>query len=303
MMSKKSKIIFPIVWVILGVIWAFAFFAFRANYVEIFPKTPYEVYAPSDEALGGGSSAQLAVVDTAIYASINIRSGVAYPYAGIGFNLMSVNKRPAGFFDFSKYDSIVVVTSVDRMRYVQLRIWNDDPVYSKKGNPFSYRPLNYSFSATFDEVEAKAALRDFKVPDWWLAAQGLDKDDGLTFFHRGVFLEVVNGEGILRGIPDSIMLKSIRLWGVNRDFEKGMFFALGLWVVALIAFVVVLVRKKPESAELVKRMEKAAKLLKTTDRSIAEIAITIGEKSPSSFERHFCKIYKQKPLEYRRKNA
>jgi transcriptional regulator GlxA family with amidase domain len=49
-------------------------------------------------------------------------------------------------------------------------------------------------------------------------------------------------------------------------------------------------------------MEKAAHLLKTTDKSLAEIALEVGEKKVSRLERNFCKAYGLKPLEYRRKN-
>ena len=49
------------------------------------------------------------------------------------------------------------------------------------------------------------------------------------------------------------------------------------------------------------QMEKVARLLKTTDKSLAEIAIDVGEKKVSCLERNFRKVYKLTPLEYRRK--
>ena len=49
-------------------------------------------------------------------------------------------------------------------------------------------------------------------------------------------------------------------------------------------------------------MEKVARLLKSTDKSLAEIALEVGEKKVSRLERNFRKVYRLSPLEYRRKN-
>ena len=64
-------------------------------------------------------------------------------------------------------------------------------------------------------------------------------------------------------------------------------------------------RKKKDEKEKStrKQMAEAAKLLRTTDRSIAEIAIAVGEKNVSAFERKFRKEFGKKPLAYRRENA
>lgn len=303
MMCRKSKVAFLLVWGCLALLWVLFLASFRYVSATIYPEHAFEIYPLTDAAVGGSSTCNLEMSDTTISADINIRSGVAYPYAGIGFNLMSVNKRPAGYFDFSKYDSIAFTTSVGRMKSVTLRIWNDDPIYSRKGEYLSYRPLVFSAPASFKAEEVKLAISQMKVPEWWLAAQGLDEDDGLTFFHRGALLEVLNGDGILRGIPDNIELKSVRLWGENHDFVKAMYFAAVLWIGGLVCFLILSFKKKPDVDALKKTMDQAAKLLRESDRSIAEIALAIGEKSPSAFEKHFQKIFKMKPLEYRRKNA
>ena len=58
---------------------------------------------------------------------------------------------------------------------------------------------------------------------------------------------------------------------------------------------------KKQREELKLRMEKAAKLLKESDRSIAEIAIAVGAKNSGLFEKEFVCVYGIKPLEYRNK--
>lgn len=181
----------------------------------IFPTETYEVYAMNDSVAGGFSTSEVQMAkDGAVTAYVNIRSGKAYSYAGIGVNLLSVNHRPAvGFFDFDQFDSVEVDVKAGRMQTVEVRILNNDPVYSKPGIMLSYRPKTKIIPAN---AVTKFALADLMTPEWWLAAQGLDKDDYLSHFDRGVILAVVNGEKVMRGIPDMIELRSVRLWRGNK---------------------------------------------------------------------------------------
>jgi hypothetical protein len=74
--------------------------------------------------------------------------------------------------------------------------------------------------------------------------------------------EVFNGEGALRGIPDDIELKSIRLWGENRDFQKGMFFALAAMILLLGAFLYMAFRKPRDAAAFESQMKEAAQIIR-----------------------------------------
>ena len=111
------------------------------------------------------------------------------------------------------------------------------------------------------------------------------------------------------GIPDEIDVRSIRLWGENRTFKALMFVALAVIVLAYAGFISLTVRnskgqvesREKKYNELKSRMGQAAKLLKESDRSIAEIAIAVGEKSSGAFEKDFVRVYGVKPLEYRTK--
>ena len=152
-------------------------------------------------------------------------------------------------------------------------------------------------------------MLDFKVPEWWLAMQGLDKDDGLRYMNRGMFFEITNGEGTMLGIPDEIVVRSIRLCGENRTFKALMCVLLVVLVLVYVGYVSLAVRNSEgrvakrlkQREELKLRMEKAAKLLKESDRSIAEIAIAVGAKNSGVFEKEFVCVYNVKPLEYRNK--
>ncbi|MCQ2125025.1 MAG: hypothetical protein MJZ25_12665 [Fibrobacter sp.] len=222
---------------ILASLWVAAFFSFHSNELTIFPSNVYEVYALTDRDLGGFSVCDLKQTDSVITADVNIHSGMAYPYAGIGFNLMSVNKRPsADFFDFSRFDSIEVLVETGRMRNVTTRMLNNDPVYSKDNLYASYRPLQKSTAVGKGVVAL--SLQDLNVPDRWFADRGLDKDDGMKYLQRGVMLEVSSGEGTMLGIPDEIKLRGVRLWGENHSFVTVMYVVLGLmlllWIASLI---------------------------------------------------------------------
>lgn len=301
MKKRRNKVVGIVFFVLAAVIWGFLFNAFRENSFTLFPAGGYGVYSLTDSIAGGYSTVDLTQGENSIAAKINIRSGKAYPYAGIGFNMMARENRPVGHFDLSRYDSLAVVAVAGRMRSISLRVMTDDPVYSRAGAYLTYRPLEVQIPVEKTFSEQKVSLASFKTREWWLAERGMEQDDGLTYFYRTALLEVFNGEGSLRGIPDEIELRSIRMWGENRDFKKGMYFALGLYVLLLVGFAVLAFRKPKDKDELKSRMDQAARLLKTTDKSLAEIAIEVGEKSQSRLERNFKKFYGEKPLAYRRK--
>ncbi len=293
--------------VVLLAAWAFVFCLFARNECTLYPGNTFQVYALTDAEVGGFSNSELTLGDSEIVARVNIRSGVAYAYAGIGLNLLSVNNRPAGdFFDFSKYDSLALEVETDRMPKVSIRMMNSDPVYSKAGAYLSYRPLVASVAV--GKGLPGIALSDFNVPEWWLAGQGLDKDDGLRYTQRGVLLEIFNGEGTLRGIPDQITLRSIRLWGENRTFKAIMYVVLAISALVYVGVVSLAVRNSKDRIQtrekkldgLKSRMEKAAKLLMESDRSLAEVAIEVGCKNAAELEKNFIRRFGVKPLDYRK---
>lgn len=228
---------------LLLVLWVVLLSAFRENELTLFPSSTYEIYPLTDNDMGGFSTSELTVGDSVISAAVNIRSGMAYPYAGIGFYLMSVNNRPsANFFDFSKFDSMEVSVETERMRKVSVRVLNNDPVYSKDNMYVSYRPVQKSFAVGYGVIAL--SMQDLSVPDRWFAVHGLDKDDGMKYFQRGVMLEVTNGEGTMLGIPDEIRLKGVRLWGENHGFVKVMYALLACLVLLWIISVIYLRRRK-----------------------------------------------------------
>jgi hypothetical protein len=292
--------------VVLIAVWVALFVTFRSTEQVLFPGGTYQVYPVTDSTVGGFSTVELSQSDSVISARVNIRSGMAYPYAGMGVNLLSIHNRPAsGYFDFSDYDSLIIDAETDRMRKIGVKILNDDPVYSQKNDYRSFRPMVSQVQVRKNGVAV--SMLDFKVPEWWLAMQGLEKDDGLRYMNRGMLFEITNGEGTMLGIPDEITVRSIKLWGENRTFKALMYVALAV-IAAVYAGVVALavrgsersVKKREEKEENLKsRMASAAKLLRESDRSVAEIAIAIGAGSPSSFEKDFVRIYGVKPLDYR----
>ena len=310
----KNIAIATAAFVVVLVVWLVLFVKFSASEQVLFPGGTFQVYAVSDANVGGFSTVELSNQDSVISARVNIRSGMAYPYAGVGINLLSVNNRPAkGFFDFSDFDSLVIDVETGRMRRVGIKILNDDPVYSKKNVYQSYRPMVAQAPVQIrgKVSSASVSMMDFKVPEWWLAMQGLDEDDGLRYMNRGMFFEICNGEGTMLGIPDDIVIRSIKLWGENRTFKALMYVALFVVVLAYAGVVSLVVRnskgrvakRQKNQEDLKSRMDKAAGILKNTDKSIAEVALAVGEKNSGAFEKNFAKVYGVKPLEYRKKNG
>jgi hypothetical protein len=184
-------------------------------------------------------------------------------------------------------------------------------VYSKKNVYQSYRPMVAQAPVIIrDRVSrASVSMLDFKVPEWWLAMQGLEEDDGLRYMNRGMLFEITNGEGTMLGIPDDIVVRTIKLWGENRTFKALMIVALVVLLLIYAGFVSLTIRnsagcvasREKKLNELKSRMGNAVKLLKESDRSIAEVALAVGEKNSAAFEKDFAKIYGVKPLEYRTK--
>ena len=104
-MQKRNKILGFALFAVAFATWGVLFSAFKGSSLTLFPNCGYEIYALTDETAGGFSTSDISIGDSAISAQINIRSGKAYPYAGIGFNLTSLNSRPIGPFDFSRFDT------------------------------------------------------------------------------------------------------------------------------------------------------------------------------------------------------
>lgn len=302
----KKQIIAASLFIFLTAVWAVVFIAFKSEQVTLFPNPVHEIYAVTDANFGGVSTSEIMVNDSQIVSQVNVRSGVAYAHGGVGFNLKSVKNLPADFFDFSKYDSLFVKVETNRMKNIAVKILNNDKVYSVENNPLSLRPLKTQFAVSSNV--AAIPLSHFKVEEWWLALVGLEKDDGMRYMERGNFLEVINGDGTLRGIPDEILIKNISLYGVNSTFKILMYFALGILILVYAGFVYrsfynsknQLLKKEKSLETLKSKMKLAAELLKNTDKSVAEIAIEIGEKSASDFEKNFKNIYKKNPLEFRK---
>jgi AraC-like DNA-binding protein len=57
--------------------------------------------------------------------------------------------------------------------------------------------------------------------------------------------------------------------------------------------------ESPHQYLLTRRLERAASLLRTTDRSVADICVTVGLRSVGSFTTSFGRVYGQSPAAYR----
>lgn len=245
-MRTRTKVIAFVAFAAAFAAWTFAFVSFRHSELSVFPQSHFEFYGLTDKAQGGSSTADLSVSDSTLDVEVNVRSGVAFPAVGIEFNLRSIDNRPTGLFDLSKFDSLEITFSTRRMHSVSLRVLTEDPVYSRSGRE-SLRVLTQDVQAGRAKAAVKVAVSAFRTAPWWLSAMGLEEDDGLTYLHRSAYLEIVGGSGVMRGIPDEISVSGIRLWGENRDFEKGMIAGAAFLALLLVAFIIYIrkCREKP----------------------------------------------------------
>ena len=215
--------------------------------MELFPERTFEVFPLNDSAVGGFSTSEVQLTDTLLTSSVVIHSGKAFTYAGVGFNLKSVDKRPAGVFDLTKFDSMEVRVASKRMNSMKLRILTDDPVYTRNGDYANLRVLEkeipsapYLLMGGSKErfAVSKISLSEFRVPEWWLSQQGLEEDDGKTYLNRAAFFEIVSGASTLRGIPDEMEIRYVRLWGDNAAQKKILLVVLGAILLGLVLFLV-----------------------------------------------------------------
>ena len=139
----KKIVLASVALVVLVAVWIALFVTFRSTEQVLFPGGSYQVYPVTDSTVGGFSTVELSQSDSVISARVNIRSGMAYPYAGMGVNLLSVNNRPAsGFFDFSDYDSLVIDAETNRMRKIGVKITRrKDEVHIRKPVLCLLRPV------------------------------------------------------------------------------------------------------------------------------------------------------------------
>ena len=243
---KKMKWWGVPVFLALLVVWGFFYYRSGEAALELFPARTFEIFPLNDSAVGGFSTSEVQVTDTLLTSSVTIRLGKAFSYAGVGFNLKSMDKRPVGLLDLTKYDSIEVRVASKRMKSMNVRILTDDPVYSRNGDYATLRVLEkqipsspYLLMGGPKErfAVSKFSLSEFRVPEWWFSQQGLEKDDGKTYLNRASFFEIVSGGSTLRGIPDDMEIRYVRIWGNNAEQKKILYASLVVILLGLVLFV------------------------------------------------------------------
>ena len=214
--------------------------------IELFPQKTFEVFPLNDSAVGGFSTSEVQVTDTLLTASVNIHSGKAFTYAGVGFKLKSLDKRLEPF-DLTKFDSLEVRVASKRMNSMKLRVLTEDPVYTRKGDYATYRVLEkdipsapYLLMGGTKErfAVSKLAVSEFRVPEWWLSSVGLEKDDGKTYLNSAKFFEIVSGSSTLRGIPDEMEIRYVRLWSDKMPQKKELYMYLTFILIGFVLFLI-----------------------------------------------------------------
>jgi len=243
-MDRIGKWVVVLVYSILLLGWWFEYSKCGDADVELFPQKTFDYFPLNDSAVGGFSTSEVQVTDSLLTASVTIHSGKAFTYAGIGFKLKSLDKRLEPL-DLTKFDSLEIHVASKRMNSMKLRILTDDPKYSRRGVYSTFRVLEkdipsspYLLMGASKERFAisKFALSEFRVPEWWLSSVGLEEDDGMTHLDRAKFFEIVSGGSTLRGIPDEMEIRYVRLWSDNGAQKRTLYYYLGFILFGLVLF-------------------------------------------------------------------
>ena len=224
-MSKNIKlsILYVLCIIALVTIWSL----FHSKQLEIFPSNSFPksvIYSYGDESDGGSSTASFTKNDSSLILSLLVRSGIAYPYAGMGIDLISDTQKLSGqFIDFSSFDSLSITLRTKYMKQVQVKLITHDPNLTRLEDPMSARYLLQVIPSDRSYQNIHVPISSFSIPEWWFERNGFKAPDQLKYLERGIKIDISSGSGTMLGIPDEIEIKKIQLFGENHFINKLVF--------------------------------------------------------------------------------
>lgn len=202
-------------------------FFFHSKQVDIYPSDSFPnsvIYSYGDQDDGGTSTASLSKGDSSITLSLLVRSGIAYPYAGMGIDLISDTEKLSGhFIDFSSYDSLSITLRTKYMKQVQVKLITHDPNLTRLEDPMSARYLLQVIPSDRSYQNIHVPISSFSIPEWWFERNGFKAPDQLKYLERGIKIDISSGSGTMLGITDEIEIKKIQLFGENHFINKLVF--------------------------------------------------------------------------------
>lgn len=233
-MSKNIKlsILYVLCIIALVTIWSL----FHSKQLEIFPSNSFPksvIYSYGDESDGGSSTASFTKNDSSLILSLLVRSGIAYPYAGMGIDLISDTQKLSGqFIDFSSFDSLSITLRTKYMKQVQVKLITHDPNLTRLEDPMSARYLLQVIPSDRSYQNIHIPISSFSIPEWWFERNGFKAPDQLKYLERGIKIDISSGSGTMLGIADEIEIKKITLFGSNHFLNK-MILSLAIIITAL----------------------------------------------------------------------
>ncbi|HPW94061.1 MAG TPA: AraC family transcriptional regulator [Fibrobacteraceae bacterium] len=233
-MSKNIKlsILYVLCIIALVTIWSL----FHSKQLEIFPSNSFPksvIYSYGDESDGGFSTASFTKNDSSLILSLLVRSGIAYPYAGMGIDLISDTQKLSGqFIDFSSFDSLSITLRTKYMKQVQVKLITHDPNLTRLEDPMSARYLLQVIPSDRSYQNIHIPISSFSIPEWWFERNGFKAPDQLKYLERGIKIDISSGSGTMLGIADEIEIKKITLFGSNHFLNK-MILSLAIIITAL----------------------------------------------------------------------
>ena len=277
-------------------------FLFKEKSTLFFPESSYPLFTRCDKEESGNSEVDLQKTDSLLSVPFRLRSGAVSPYAGISFYL-----NPPGallrknFFDFSEYDSLKIRAKTERMPKLTIRFSVFDPLYTNLENPISVRPVEKVIEVERQFKTITIPVSDFRVPLKWFSLMGIENPDAFSYLNQGMRLEVLTAHGAMLGISDAFDISHLELKGKNYTLFKILGCIAIFWTLLFILFL--FTSKKELSAQEISQIEKAKRLLETSNYSAAEIAIKVGFKNTKTYQKIFKQVVKISETEWRKSHG
>jgi AraC-like DNA-binding protein len=162
-----------------------------------------------------------------------LKSGFAYPYAGINILLRDSN---GVFFDCSRFDALNIRIASSQLSDCKLYLRVFDAKVSKSNDPLSERYLKKDLALCSVPVTKSIPLKHFSTPEWWYQKNNITlKDAAPVDFSKVTALQIESGSTAKTGIIDTITISGLRL---VKSPNKYALFPLMLLLISVFGFAI-----------------------------------------------------------------
>lgn len=219
---------------VLSVLAFISAFYFSRLSLTVFPHTgerKFDVAFIDDSAEGGNSVILKSSVDSVISFSYILKNAINFPFCIISFDL----RYPSGAYpNFTKFDSVIIVSSSNRQNFFRLQFLNYDPILTDTNNIFSFRYSESLISTSKNLTRFSAPLKTFSTPPWWYARTNVPPHYTATHFATAGYFQIINGPANDTNAVHEVVIKEVLFKGIDRNLR--LFFLLLIPIIWAIVF-------------------------------------------------------------------